>query len=145
MNRHTIFLGRLIGLYTLVIAVWFLLNRQTGVSTIRAMLVDAPLMVFVAITALGVGLAMVLGHNVWSGGALPILVTLTGWIVLIRGVLLLFLLPSGAAARIVDTIQLERFFYAYMAIPLVLGAVLTWLGFAAHVRPGGADELKKAA
>jgi hypothetical protein len=41
------------------------------------------------------GLAIVIGHNVWSGGALPVIVTLFGWIILIRGVVLLFPSPSA--------------------------------------------------
>jgi hypothetical protein len=32
------------------------------------------------------GLAIVLGHNVWSGGALTVVVTLIGWLVALRGV-----------------------------------------------------------
>jgi hypothetical protein len=46
----------------------------------------------IAVTA---GLAIVIGHNVWSGGALLVIVTLLGWIILIRGVVLLFLSPSA--------------------------------------------------
>ena len=131
MKAHTVFLGRLIGLYALITGSWLLTNRQAGISMIRAMLGDAPLMVLVAIIALGIGLAMVLGHNVWSGGLLPVLVTLTGWVLLIRGVVLLFMLPSNEMLRLMEAIGLERFFYLYVAIPFVLGAVLTYLGFAA--------------
>jgi hypothetical protein len=47
------------------------------------------------------GLAIVLGHQVWSGGVLPVLVTAIGWVVLIRGTILLFL-SQRATARLVD-------------------------------------------
>jgi hypothetical protein len=36
-------------------------------------------MLVYAIISLAVGVAMILGHNVWSGGALPVVVTLVGW------------------------------------------------------------------
>jgi len=41
------------------------------------------------------GLAMVLGHNVWSGGALPVIVTLVGWSTLIRPPLLVPIAGGG--------------------------------------------------
>jgi hypothetical protein len=131
MKPHTVFLGRLFGLYTLVISVWMLANKQAAVAIIPALLAERPLMLIVAITALVGGLAMVLGHNIWSGGALPILVTLLGWIILIRGVFFLFL-SSGETLGLLEAMQFERFFYAYLAVPLVLGAGLTYLAFSAH-------------
>ena len=39
------------------------------------------------------GLAIVLLHNYWSGGALTVIITLLGWLTLIKAVLLL-VLPS---------------------------------------------------
>jgi hypothetical protein len=133
MKPQTVFLGRLFGLYTLVISVWMLANKQAAIATILAMLGDRPLMLIVAIIALVGGLAVVLGHNIWSGGALPILITLLGWIILIRGVLFLFL-SSGETLGLLEAMQFERFFYAYLSIPLVLGAGLTYLAFSAHGR-----------
>jgi hypothetical protein len=62
-----------------------------------------------ALITLGLGLAMVLGHNRWSGGALPILVTLIGWGLLLRGLLLLFL-PSAQVLGLVRALQFSTFF-----------------------------------
>jgi hypothetical protein len=36
----------------------------------------------VGVIAVAAGLAMVLGHNVWSGGVLPVVITLTGWLLI---------------------------------------------------------------
>ena len=133
MKPQTIFLGRLFGLYTLIISVWMLVNKQAAIVTIPAMLADRPLMLIIAIIALIGGLAMVLGHNIWSGGTLPILVTVLGWVILIRGVLFLFL-SSGETRGLLEAMQFERFFYAYLSIPLVLGAGLTYIAFSARQR-----------
>lgn len=133
MKPQTVFLGRLFGLYTLVISLSLLTNKQTTIATIAAMLGDRPLMLIVAIIALVGGFAMVLGHNIWSGGTLPVLVTLLGWVILIRGVLFLFL-SSGETRGLLEGMQFERFFYAYLSFPLVLGAGLTYLSFSAHKR-----------
>ena len=124
------YLGKLLGLFTLITSFWLLAERQTAVSTIPALLGDRPAMVIFAIIALAGGLAIVLAHNIWSGGVLPILVTLIGWVMVIRGVLFLFL-PPEATLHILAAMQFEQFFYVYLGIPFVLGIYLTYLAFTA--------------
>jgi hypothetical protein len=130
MKPLTIFLGRLLGLFTLITSFWLLVERQNTVSIIPALLGDRPAMVIFAIIALAGGLAIVLAHNIWSGGVLPILVTLIGWVMVVRGVLFLFL-PPEATLGILAAMQFERLFYVYLAIPFVLGVYLTYLAFTA--------------
>ena len=130
MKPLTIYLGRLLGLFTLITSFWLLTERQTTLSTIPALLGNRPVMVIFAIIALAGGLAIVLAHNIWSGGPLPILVTLIGWVMLIRGLLFLFL-PPEATLYVLAAMQFERLFYIYLAIPFVLGIYLTYLSFAA--------------
>jgi len=130
MRPLTIYLGKLLGLFTLITSFWLLTERQTAVSTIPALLGDRPAMVIFAIIALAGGLAIVLAHNIWSGGVLPILVTLIGWVMVIRGVLFLFLTPE-TTLHILAAMQFEQFFYVYLGIPFVLGMYLTYLAFTA--------------
>ena len=76
------------------------------------------------------GLAMILAHNVWSGGALPVVVTIVGWAVLIKG-LLLFFLPSGVGSEfILKALRNPLLFYVCMTPSLVIGIYLTYEGFA---------------
>jgi hypothetical protein len=133
MRPLTIYLGKFVGLFTLITSFWLLTERQTAVSTIPALLGDRPAMVIFAIIALGGGLAIVLAHNIWSGGVLPILVTLIGWVMVIRGVLFLFLAPE-TTLHIFAAMQFEQFFYVYLGIPFVLGMYLTYLAFTASSR-----------
>jgi hypothetical protein len=130
MKPLTVYLGRLLGLFTLITSFWLLVERQNTVSTIPALLGDRPAMVIFAIIALAGGLAIVLAHNIWSGGVLPILVTLIGWVMVVRGVLFLFL-PPEATLGILAAMQFGRLFYVYLAIPFVLGVYLTYLAFTA--------------
>jgi hypothetical protein len=76
MSRLTVFLARFIGLFTVVLVVALLVR---GSATVEAAVADAPVMLVYAIISLAAGVAMILGHNVWSGGALPVVVTLVGW------------------------------------------------------------------
>lgn len=133
MKPLTVYLGKLLGLFTLITSSWLLTERQTAISTIPALLGNRPAMVIFAIIALAGGLAIVLAHNVWSGGPLPVLVTLIGWVMLIRGVLFLFL-PPEATLHILAAMQFGRLFYLYLAIPFVLGIYLTYIAFSANSR-----------
>jgi hypothetical protein len=129
MKSFTVYLGRLLGLFTLITSVWLLSERQTTLTTIPALLGNRPVMVIFAVMALAAGLAVVLAHNIWSGGPLPILVTVIGWIMLIRGVLFLFLSPETTLS-ILAAMQFGNFSYVYLAVPFVLGISLTYLAFA---------------
>ena len=56
---------------------------------------------------LAAGLAIVLGHNVWSGGALTVVVTLIGWLVALRGVVRLFT-PQEKLVQFYKALHFER-------------------------------------
>ena len=66
---------------------------------------------------------MVLGHNVWSGGALPVAVTALGWLTLIKGVALMATPPQRLSAFYRALHYPERF-RLFMILALVLSA---WL------------------
>jgi uncharacterized membrane protein YphA (DoxX/SURF4 family) len=84
MSRRTLVLGRLIGLYCVLVSLSMLTHIQATVQTVTALIHDARLLFIVSVILVVVGLAMILGHKVWSGGALPVVVTLVGWITLIK-------------------------------------------------------------
>ena len=133
MSRLTIYLGRLIGLFLLIVALSMLLDRDSIIEMATAILDDRALLLIVGLVALGVGLAIVIGHNLWSGGLLPIMVTLFGWSQLLRGLALL-LLPAETQVAFFQLMRLEDFFYVYAGIPLVIGAYLTYAGFTHQYR-----------
>jgi hypothetical protein len=72
---------------------------------------------------------MLLGHNARSGGVLPVVVTLTGWLMLIKGSMFLFLSPEAVYGTLLTGIHFEQLFYIYMAFVLMLGTCLTYAGF----------------
>jgi hypothetical protein len=127
MSRLTVFLARLIGLFTVLLLVALLVR---GSTTVEAAVADGPLMLTYAIISLAIGLAMIIGHNVWSGGALPVVVTLVGWLILAKGLLLLFLTPESLTGLFARA-QYGEHIYLYFAPALAIGIYLTWAGFTA--------------
>ncbi|HKO08223.1 MAG TPA: hypothetical protein VJ487_10950 [Alphaproteobacteria bacterium] len=132
MSRLTVFLARFIGLFAILLVVGFLVR---GSEIIEVTVADRPVMLTYAIVSLATGLAMILGHNVWSGGALPVVVTLVGWLILAKGLLLLFLTPE-ALTRLFGRMQYGEHMYLYLMPSLVIGIYLTWAGFTAPPQRG---------
>jgi hypothetical protein len=128
MRPLTIFLSRLLGLFALLFSLAMVLHRQAIVETASLVVHDRPLLLVLGMITLIAGLAMVLSHNIWSGGTLPVIVTLIGWITLIRSLILL-LLPPEAVASLFVMFHFEERFYLYAAITFVLGLYLTFMGF----------------
>ena len=127
MSRLTVFFARFIGLFTVLLMVALLVR---GTAVIETAVADRPVMLVYAIISLAVGLAMILGHNVWSGGALPVVVTLVGWLILAKGLMLLSVTPE-ALKQLFDHMRYGEHYYLYLAPSLMIGLYLTWGGFTA--------------
>jgi len=126
----TIFLARLLGAYCIIFALAMMMRKQNAVAAVKAIVANPPLLLLFEAIGLACGLAMIIGHNIWSGGALPVVVTLVGWLFVIRGAGLLALSPA-ATAKLIDALRYEQLFYVYMGGTLVLGLYLAWAGFTA--------------
>jgi len=128
MSRLTVFLARSIGLFTILLTAGLLVRGSAVIETTAA---DVPVMLTYAIISLAMGVSMILGHNVWSGGALPVVVTLVGWLILVKGLLLLCVAPEALAGLIGGMRYGEH--YSLSLVPaFLLGLYLTWAGFAAQ-------------
>jgi len=75
------------------------------------------------------GLAIVLSHNVWSGGVLPIMVTLFGWASLIKGMALLVLSPETESRIFIVGLGYEKYPILFAAFALILGVYMTISAF----------------
>lgn len=136
MKVHTQFISRLLGLYCLIVSLVMAGHKPDLVAIENALVHDPALLYLAGILTLVAGLAIVLSHNVWSGGALPVIVTALGWVALAKGILLL--LPETAAG-LWPRFQFERLYYVYVAITFALGAYLTYAGF----QPGRAAPARR--
>jgi len=130
MSTLTMYLARLIGLSTLLLAAAVLVR---GNALIMATVADGPVMLVYAIFSLAAGLAIVLGHNVWSGGALPVIVTLVGWLIFAKGLVLLLLTPE-TSAQLLERMQYRDHSFLYVVPALMIGLYLTYAGFAGASR-----------
>jgi len=135
VSKETRFLSRLLGLYCLIIALAMLAQRPATVVTVAALLRDRPLMYVLGVLCLFAGLAMVLVHNVWSGGAAAVIVTLIGWLTLLKGLAFIGLQPAQTTELYIAQLRFERLYPLYAALTLLLGAYLCYAGFTGARRP----------
>src|ERR1700749_1352354 len=98
MPALTIYLSRLIGIVALIIGVAMLVDREMVLAALGQLGIDRTPLLLLGFIRVTCGAAIVLVHNVWSRGFWPLVVTLTGWAILVRGVLVLFVPPDVMAA-----------------------------------------------
>jgi putative exporter of polyketide antibiotics len=132
MPPRTRFLCRLFGLYCILLAAAMLTHRQASISAVTTLVHQPAMLLLLGVIALLGGLAMVLTHNLWSGGGFVVLVTVIGWLILLKALLFLFLPLDSEADLVLNSFRYQQLFPVYMAITLVLGALLSYGGFATH-------------
>jgi hypothetical protein len=124
----TNYLAKLLGLFSILIGLAMIARRQDMVVAVDALVRDPALLLIAGLIVLAIGLAMALAHSRWSGGALPVVVTIIGWLILIRGLLVLFA-PAATVAALYEAAHFGRLLYLYASIGLVLGFYLAFAGF----------------
>jgi hypothetical protein len=131
MSARTAWLSRLIGLFALVTGFSMLVRGADFADTMNLMIADRPLLFLIGVIALSAGLAIVLAHNIWSGSVAAVIVTVVGWLSIVRGVFILSL-PGDTARRVLHGLNLGAVAHIYTVIFLICGIYLTYAGFRAR-------------
>jgi len=130
MSPLTIYLGRFFGLSCLLMCAALFARGKESVDAIDSMKDSPGLILVTGIFTMGCGTATIVGHNVWSGGPLPVAVTLLGWLTLIKGVALIAAPPRTLGA-FYQAMHYPARFRLYMAIAFAFSAWLTVTAFLA--------------
>lgn len=125
---HTAFLAKLIGLFSMIVAVLVGIHKDATLLTLGGIVQSAELLMVLGFVSLAVGLAIVLSHNVWRKGLLALVVTLAGWVFLLRGAIVLAL-PHQQLVALLNAARYEQMFYVYVVVAFIIGAYLTMSGF----------------
>jgi hypothetical protein len=130
MSPLTLYLGKLIGIGLLAMCLSLALRPKASLATISAMMNETGLLLVTGIFTMTAGIALVLGHNLWSGPPLVWAVTIIGWMTLLKGLAIIAVPPARLAAvyRVLNYPQTLRL---VMFIGAIVGAWMTWAAFAA--------------
>ncbi|HEY1448254.1 MAG TPA: hypothetical protein VGF33_06930 [Caulobacteraceae bacterium] len=128
MSPLTLFLGQVFGLTLVLMCLAFVVRPKALLAAIQSMTDSPGLILITGVVTMIAGLAVVLGHNVWSGGAVAIAVTVLGWVTLIKGFALMAT-PPGLLAALYRVVGYPQRFRLVMGVALVIGLWLTWAAF----------------
>jgi hypothetical protein len=90
----TIFLAKLLWLYCIIVALAMIPRKQSAVAA-KALVRKSAASAARRSVGSRWGLALIIGHNIWPGGVLLVVVTLVGRLMAIRGDGPLALAPSS--------------------------------------------------
>ena len=128
MSPLTLLLAKLLGAVLLTMAAATAARGPAMAQTAKRMMSDPALVMIGGAMRVGLGLAIVIGHDIWTGGALPVAVTLFGWALYFSGLLLLFASPERLIAM-VEGMKLERNPLVYALVIGLVGLYFLGAGF----------------
>lgn len=124
----SIFLAKAWGLYVVLACLALLINKSSLRSLVNTMNNDSAVILTGALSLI-LGVLSVLVHNIWSGPAFVIVVTVFGWLALLKGFVRMAW-PSHTRKMFDDMMQGSTA-NILLVIALVVGAYLLYAGFTA--------------
>ena len=126
--QTSIFLAKLLGPILLVVGGALLVNRKDLDALAQELLRSRLLLFLFGLIDLAIGLAIVLTHNVWVADW-RLIITLLGWLLIVRGAIRM-LVPDQIKAFGVKLLKNANVVTGGLAVPVVLGLVLSYFGYA---------------
>jgi hypothetical protein len=128
------FLAQLLGPLLFLVGLGLVINRDVYREVAEEVLRSPALTYESGLLALTAGLAIVLNHNVWTTKGWLLIITVTGWLLVLRGVLRI-LMPQQTSEHV--TQLLARWPQILTVSGLLIGffgGVLIWHGYVEDVR-----------
>jgi len=124
----SIFYAQVLGIWLFLMGLAMVIDSARFKKAAMETLNNASIMTCSGCAALGLGLLLVLSHNIWVG-AWPVIVTIIGWIFIFQGVMRLFW-PESFSKMMKDMMSGSG--YTVMSwVWLLVGLYLIWAGFVA--------------
>lgn len=124
----TLFLARVIGVYMIIGGAAVLADRRRIMAAIVALTHERFAQLMAGVFAVFFGLIVVNLHNVWT--TLPAsLVSLTGWLALLKGILYL-VLPEAQMEKMMKMFMDRKWYLIDGILVLLIGAYLAGYGYA---------------
>ena len=122
----SLFLAKMLGIYFLLLAVVGL-TRQKSVKSMLKDITKEPLLIWtIAAVEIASGIAIVLGHSVWSGW--PMVITLVGWAFIVEGLFYLFF-PRKVIKSVVRRMTKGGWYAFGILLGALIGGYLAGFGF----------------
>lgn len=122
----SVFYAQVVGLWLFLIALAMIVHHGRFKKTVTETLSNGSLMTFSGLIGLGLGLLLVVSHNIWVP-AWPVIVTLFGWFLLLQGLMRVFW--PEIFAKIMKDLLAGSGYTVMSWIWLLVGLYLIYAGF----------------
>ena len=125
--QNTIIISRILGPMFIIIAIGLLVNIKNYQKMIGDFMSSPALVYIGGVMALIFGLLVVVFHNVWEAN-LAVLITIFGWLGIIKGVVLL-VFPNAMAKTCKMYQENSALLTIHAVIVIILGGLINYMGF----------------
>ena len=122
----SIFLAKVMGIYLAIEGLALIINKKYLIRAIKEMLKTKGVIYVFSFFTLILGILLVVGHNVWTADWVG-LVTLLGWLVLIKGVLNVLFPKIGL--KVAEKFMPSAWYTGTGVVLIIIGAYLAAKGF----------------
>lgn len=126
VSNLSIFFAQVLGVYLFVVFLSMLMHHQRHKRILGDFTSNHSLLALTGGLGLLFGLAIVVSHNVWVSDW-PVLVTLTGWVAIVQGILRIFF--PDAFAKLVKDMMSKTGYLIWCWVWFIIGLYLLWVGF----------------
>ena len=123
----SIFLAKLLGIYMILVGLIFMLRRKAMMPAMKELIKNKSLIYIIAIRELLAGLAIILGHNIWTLG-FEVIITVVGWLMLLEGIIYL-ILPNRLMQKLFGKFNTPVWYGAGGVAAIIIGLYLAGRGF----------------
>ena len=125
----SIFLGKLIGIYLLIVGVLIFVRHKELYKMVNSFAEKSSLLYITGVFILLLGLSMVIGHNVWEF-SWRVVITIIGWLTLAKGLMYMFL-PASKIAKIAGIMKGPYWYMGGGALSILIGLYLVLKAYTA--------------
>jgi len=124
----SLFLAKFIGIFMIITSLFVMFRAKALHEVIDEYIKIHSATYFGGFVNLIIGLVLVLLHNVWKGEVWVVVVTVFGWIALLKGVFLLFM-PHDLINKMLKIMRHKQSYALLGLINMVIGIYMVNAGF----------------
>ena len=124
----SLFLAKVIGLFLIVDGLVILIRSKELMSAVSEIKNDKFSIMFLGMLVLIMGLLITISHNIWTGSAFQVVITIIGWLMAIKG-LVVSLLPMSVFDRLLAAVNKPVLYQISGVVVILVGIWLSIVGF----------------
>ena len=124
----SLFLAKIMGLFLIVDGLVALIRYKDLMPAVYELKNNKFTMVFMGLLVLVLGLLVTVSHNIWTGSAFQIVITIFGWAMVIKG-LIISIMPIEFVEKLIMKVNRPTYYKISGVVMILIGLWLSVAGF----------------